>query len=381
MSKPIYLDYQATTPVDPAVLDAMLPYFSEKYGNPHSREHSFGWEAESAVDLAREQLADSIGANSKEIIFTSGATESNNMVIKGLSAFYRGKKQHIVTVATEHKCILESCKTLERDGLKVTYLPVEADGLLDVDQLRDAITDETFLVSVMAVNNEIGVIQPLQDIGAICRERGVLFHTDAAQALGKIALSVDAMQIDLLSVSGHKIYGPKGVGALYVRRRPRVRLLPLIDGGGQERGLRSGTLATPLVVGLGAAAQLAETLRETEQARIQTLHHQFVSGVEASFPDVVVNGSRTERVAGNVNMSFPGVASDLLITSLKKLAVSSGSACSSASIEASYVLQALGLDTALAKASIRFGIGRFTTQEEIVEAISIVSDTLKALVD
>lgn len=362
---PIYLDNQATTPTDPRVVDAMLPYFSERFGNPHSRNHAYGWEAESAVDEAREQVAGIIGADAKEIIFTSGATESNNLAIKGVARFYKDRKNHVITVATEHKCVLDSCRHLEQEGFSVTYLPVQANGLIDLDLLRQSITEKTALVSVMAVNNEIGVIQPLAEIGAICREKGVFFHTDAAQAVGKIPLDVNAMNIDMMSISGHKIYGPMGIGALFVRRRPRVRLQPLINGGGQERGMRSGTLPTPLCVGLGKACAIAAEEMGTEAERMKMLSDRFRTRIFDSLQEVYLNGDLEQRVPSNLNISFAFVEGEGLMMGINDLAVSSGSACTSASLEPSYVLRALGVDDELAHTSLRIGIGRFTTEEEV----------------
>jgi cysteine desulfurase len=377
---PVYLDYQATTPMDPRVLEKMLPYFTEKFGNPHSRSHAYGWESEAAVDLAREQVASLIGATEKEIIFTSGATESNNIAIKGAAHFYKDKKNHIITVQTEHKCVLDSCRHLEQEGFDVTYLPVEPQtGLINLDTLKAAITDKTSLVSVMGINNEIGVIQPLAEIGKICRERGVLFHTDCAQAFGKIPLDVEAMNIDLMSISGHKIYGPKGIGALYVRRRPRVRLEPLFSGGGQERGFRSGTLATPLVVGLGEAAAIAKKEMAQDEAHVRKLYNKFLGATLDSMKDIYLNGDREKRWPGNINLSFAYVEGESMIMAIKDLAVSSGSACTSASLEPSYVLRALGVGEDLAHTSIRFGIGRFTTEQEVDFAIQTVKDSIDKL--
>lgn len=370
---PIYMDYQATTPMDPRVLEAMLPYFTTKFGNPHSRSHSFGWDAEEAVEAAREQVAHLIHADAKEVIFTSGATESNNLAIKGVARFYKDRKNHIVTVQTEHKCVLDSCRHLQQEGFEVTYLPVRENGLIDLDELGAAITDKTVLVSVMAVNNEIGVIQPLAEIGALCRARKVFFHTDAAQAVGKIAIDVEAMNIDLMSISGHKIYGPKGIGALYVRRKPRVRLEPLFSGGGQERGFRSGTLAPPLCVGLGTACALAEKEMEADNERIARLARKFYEGITARVPQVILNGDVDRRYPGNINLSFSHVEGESMIMGIKDLAVSSGSACTSASLEPSYVLRALGVEEEMAHTSIRFGIGRFTTEAEIDYAIETVA--------
>jgi len=329
---PIYLDYQATTPCDPRVVQAMLPYFTEKFGNPHSRNHSYGWESEEAVEKARKQVADLIGADEKEIIFTSGATESNNLALKGVAHFYKDRKDHIITAATEHKCVLDSCRHLELEGFKVTYLPVQQNGLIDLDQLKAAITDKTSIVSIMSVNNEIGVIQPLAEIGAICRERGVFFHTDAAQAAGKIPLDVNAMKIDLMSISGHKIYGPKGIGALFVRRKPRVRMEAMIHGGGQERGFRSGTLPTPLIVGLGEACEIAQKEMGAEAERLKGLRDRLFNGLKEKLPDIYLNGDLERRIPGNLNVSFAYVEGEGLMMGIKDLAVSSGSACTSASL-------------------------------------------------
>ena len=363
--RPLYLDMQATSPVDPRVLDAMLPYFTDLYGNPHSRTHLYGWESEDAVEKARAQVASLIGASPKEIIFTSGATESNNIAIKGVAHFYRDKKRHVITTQTEHKCVLDSCRHLQQEGFDVTYLPVKADGLVDLEALRAAIRDDTALVSIMAVNNEIGVIQPLAEIGRLCRERGVFFHTDAAQAVGKIPLSVNDISADLVSISAHKIYGPKGVGALFVRRRPRVRLEAQMSGGGQERGLRSGTVPTPLVAGLGAACEIAERELARDAAHCARLQSRLLSSITSRLQGVQVNGSLTERVPGNLNLSFACVEGESLLMGLKEVAVSSGSACTSASLEPSYVLRALGVEEDMAHTSIRFGMGRFTTEEEV----------------
>jgi len=376
---PIYLDYQATTPMDPRVLEKMMPYFTEKFGNPHSRSHAFGWETEAAVDLAREQVASLIGATEKEIIFTSGATESNNIAIKGAAHFYKDKKNHIITTQTEHKCVLDSFRHLEQEGFEVTYLPVEKNGILNLEILKAAIKDNTGLVSVMGINNEIGVIQPLAEIGKICRERGVLFHTDAAQSFGKIPLDVEAMNIDLMSISGHKIYGPKGIGALYVRRRPRVRLEPLFSGGGQERGFRSGTLPTPLVVGLGEAAAIAKAEMGKDAEHARKLYNKFLTEVLDGVKDVYLNGDREQRWPGNINLSFAYVEGESMIMALKDLAVSSGSACTSASLEPSYVLRALGVGEDLAHTSIRFGIGRFTNENEVDFAIKLIKNSIDKL--
>jgi len=367
--QPIYLDYQATTPMDPRVLEAMMPYFTHKFGNSGSRSHAYGWEAEEGTEKARAQVAKLIGADEKEVIFTSGATESNNLAIRGVAEFYKDRKNHIITTVTEHKCVLDTCRHLEQQGFEVTYLPVRKDGLLDLDVLRAAITDKTVLVSVMAVNNEIGVIQPLAEIGRICREKKVFFHTDAAQAAGKIPLDVEALNIDLMSISGHKIYGPKGIGALYVRRKPRVRLVPMIVGGGQERGFRSGTLPTPLCVGLGEAAEICMKEMDVEAKRLKKLQERMLNGLRAKLSDIVVNGDLEQRIPGNLNISFAYVEGESLMMGIKNLAVSSGSACTSASLEPSYVLRALGVEEEMAHTSLRIGLGRFTTEHEIDTAV------------
>ena len=377
--KPLYLDYQATTPMDPRILETMLPYFVEKFGNPHSRSHAYGWEAEEAVEKAREQVAAVINADAREIVFTSGATESNNLAIAGVARFYKDKKNHIVTLVTEHKCVLDTCRHLEQEGFEVTYLPVEANGLVDLEKLKAAITDKTVLVSIMGANNEIGVIQPLAEIGAICRARGAFFHTDCAQAYGKIPIDVDAMKIDLMSISGHKIYGPKGIGALYVRRKPRVRLVALIHGGGQERGMRSGTLPTPLCVGLGAAAELCRQEMASESARLAKLRERFLKSVTSRLPEVFVNGDLEHRLPGNLNISFAYVEGEGLMMGIKDLSVSSGSACTSASLEPSYVLRALGVEEELAHTSLRIGFGRFTTEAEVDFAADRIVEAVQKL--
>jgi cysteine desulfurase len=364
---PIYLDNQSTTRVDPRVFEAMLPYFTEHYGNPHSTSHAYGRIAAEAIERARGEIAALIHADPREIVFTSGATEANNLAIKGAAHFSRAHRRNgevrdqILVLQTEHKCVLESCKELEREGFTVTYLPVESDGLVSLATLEAALSNRTLLVSVMAAHNEIGVIQPLDEIGALCRARGVLFHTDAAQAFGKIPLDVEVTNIDLLSISGHKIYGPKGVGALYIRRRPRVRLLPLIDGGGQERGLRSGTLPTPLCVGLGRAAAIAGAEMTGETIRLRGLRDTLLGNLARRVPGLLVNGDLEQRLPGSLNVSIPGVPALELIKAVPSLAISTGSACTSASVEPSYVLRALGLPETLANASIRIGLGRFTT--------------------
>lgn len=378
---PIYLDYQATTPCDPRVLEVMLPYFTEEFGNPHSRNHAYGWRAEEAVEKARAQIAKVIHADPREVIFTSGATESNNLALKGVAHFYKAEKDHIVTCATEHKCVLDSCRYLEQEGFKVTYLPVQANGIVDLNTLKDALTDRTVLVSIMAVNNEIGVIQPLAEIGKICREKGIFFHTDAAQAVGKIPLDVEAMNIDLLSLSGHKLYGPKGIGALYVRRKPRIRLMALITGGGQERGMRSGTLSPPLCVGLGQACALADMEMSEEQTRIRSLRDRFYHTILSELPEVYLNGDLEQRIVGNLNLSFAHVEGEGLMMGIKDLAVSSGSACTSASLEPSYVLRALGVEEEMAHTSLRIGFGRFTTEAEVDTAAQKIIKEVNRLRD
>ena len=361
----IYFDYQSTTPCDPRVVDKMMPYFTQHFGNPHSSSHVYGRNAKQAVEEARERIAHIIGADSREIFFTSGATEANNMAIKGLARFYGDKKRHIITVATEHKCVLDSCRHLELEGFKITYLPVHSNGLIDIDQLESFMTDNTLVVSIMAVNNEIGVIQPLNEIGRLCRARGIFFHTDAAQAIGKIAIDVEAMNIDLLSLTGHKIYAPKGVGALYIRRKPRVRLTPLFNGGGQERGLRSGTVSPPLAVALGEACYIAEQEMASESERLYSLRDHFYNKIKASLNEVYLNGDLEQRIPGNLNLSFAYVEGEGLMMRLKDLAVSSGSACTSSSLEPSYVLRALGVEEELAHTSLRIGFGRMTTFAEV----------------
>lgn len=368
---PLYLDMQATTPMDPRVVDAMLPFMTELYGNPHSRTHLYGWEAEEAVEEAREHIASLIGADAKEIVFTSGATESNNLAIKGVAGFYKEKKKHVITTQTDHKCVLDSCRYLQQRGFDITYLPVRANGLIDLDQLRESIRPDTALVSVMAVNNEIGVVQPLDEIGSICREHKVFFHTDAAQAVGKIPVNVDASKIDLMSISGHKLYGPKGIGALYIRRRPRVRLEAQMSGGGQERGMRSGTVPAFLAVGLGKACEVAAYEMESDRAHIRRLADRLYHGITEQLQGVQLNGDEFSRYWGNVNLSFAYVEGESLLMGLKDVAVSSGSACTSASLEPSYVLRALGVEEELAHTSIRFGIGRFTTEAEVDHAIEL----------
>jgi cysteine desulfurase len=375
---PIYMDYGATTPVDPRVVDAMVPWLREHFGNPASRSHAWGWEAEEAVEKAREQVALLIGADPREIVWTSGATESDNLALKGAAHFYKTRGKHIVTVKTEHKAVLDTCRELERQGFEVTYLPVQEDGLLDLDKLKAAIRPDTILVSVMFVNNEIGVIQDIPAIGALCRERGIVFHVDAAQATGKVAIDLKTLPVDLMSLASHKTYGPKGIGALYVRRKPRVRIEAQMHGGGHERGMRSGTLPTHQIVGMGEAFRIAREEMGTESERIRMLQRRLISGL-SEIDQVFVNGHLEKRVPHNVNMSFNFVEGESLIMGIKGIAVSSGSACTSASLEPSYVLRALGRSDELAHSSLRMTIGRFTTPEEIDYAISTLKERVAKL--
>ncbi len=376
---PVYMDYQATTPVDPRVFEAIAPYFTLEYGNPHSRTHVFGWNAEKAVEEARAKVAELIHADTSEIIFTSGATESNNLALKGVVRYYESSgKNHIITTPIEHKCIIDTCRHLKDEGFEVTYLSVNKNGLIDLEELRAAIKPNTAIVSIMTLNNEIGVIQPIAEIGQICREHKVFFHTDAAQAFGKIPLDVKKMNIDLLSISGHKIYGPKGIGALYVGKKPRVRLQPLISGGGQERGMRSGTLPTPLVVGLGVASEIAMNEIQQDYEHVKKLSDIFLKEV-LSIPDVYLNGAGVNHYPGCLNISFAYVEGESMIGALKGVAVSSGSACTSSSLEPSYVLHALGIDEDLAHTSLRFGIGRFTTEAEVRHVTTIVRRAVEKL--
>jgi len=375
---PIYFDNHATSPMDPRVLEAMLPYFTDRFGNAASRNHKYGWEAEEAVELARKQIADLIGASPKEIVFTSGATESDNLAIKGAAYMYREKGDHIITAVTEHKAVIDTCKRLEKEGFKVTYLPVRTDGLIDLDGLRAAITDKTTLITIMAANNEIGVLQPIDEIGAIAKEKGLLFHTDAVQAVGKVPFDVNRSNVHLASLTAHKIYGPKGVGALYVRRRnPRVLLTPIIDGGGHERGMRSGTLNVPGIVGFGKAAELCRLEMAEERARIGALRDRLNRKLHEGLDELYINGSMEHRLPGNLNISFAYVEGESLLMGINDVAVSSGSACTSASLEPSYVLKALGAGDELAHSSIRFGLGRFNTEEEVdyvvAKLVSVVS--------
>jgi cysteine desulfurase len=377
---PIYMDNHATTPIDPRVLEAMMPYLTSKFGNAASRNHSFGWEAEQAVETAREQIARLLGANAKEIVFTSGATESDNLAIKGIAEMYHERGNHIITQVTEHKAILDTCKRLEKHGYRVTWLPVKSDGIIDLEDLKRAIDDKTILVSIMAANNEIGVVQPIREIGRLCHERGVIFHTDAVQALGKVPFNVVDDFVDVASISGHKIYGPKGVGALYVRRRnPRVQIAAQIDGGGHERGMRSGTLNVPGIVGLGKACEIAMHELDSEAAFLRGLRDSLKTKIESELDFVHVNGSWEHRLPGNLNMSFLYVEGESLLMGINDVAVSSGSACTSATLEPSYVLKALGLGDDVAHSSIRFGLGRFNTQAEVDYVAAKVIDVVKKL--
>ncbi len=362
---PIYMDNHATTQVDPRVVEAMLPYFTEVFGNAASRSHSFGWTAEKAVELARDQVGALIGASGKEIVWTSGATESDNLAIKGAAEFNKDRGNHIITVQTEHKAVLDTCKRLEKEGFEVTYLPVEQDGRVNPATLRAAMTDKTILVSIMLANNEIGCVNPIEELGAIVKERGALFHVDAVQGVGKIPFDVNAAKVDLASLSAHKMYGPKGVGALYVRRKPRVRITAQIDGGGHERGMRSGTLNVPAIVGFGKAAELSRLEMVSEGKRLLALRERLREGIQSQVTDTFVNGSMEHRLPGNLNISFAYVEGEAMLMGLKDVAVSSGSACTSASLEPSYVLRAVGVEEEMAHTSIRFGLGRFNTEEEV----------------
>jgi cysteine desulfurase len=383
MKLPIYMDYHATTPVDPRVVEAMVPFFTTHFGNAASRSHRFGWEAEEAVDKARQTIASFIGAGKpKEIVFTSGATESDNLAIKGVANFYKTKGNHIITTVIEHKAVLDTCKRLEKEGFEVTYLGVGEDGLVDPEEVRKAITPKTILVSVMLANNEIGTIQPIERIGAITREKGVLFHVDAVQGIGKTPFDVEKMHVDLASISAHKIYGPKGIGALYVRRsRPRVRLQAEVDGGGHEFGMRSGTLAVPLIVGFGKAVEILANEWQTEAERMRRLRDRLLAKLMEQVPEVTVNGSLEHRLPNNLNASFNFVEGEGLLMALKDVALSSGSACTSASLEPSYVLHALGVSDDAAHSSLRFGLGRFTTEEEVDYVANLVADKVKKLRD
>jgi cysteine desulfurase len=382
MKLPIYMDNHATTPMDPRVFEAMRPYFLEVFGNAASRNHSFGWQAEEAVEKSRQQIASLIGATAKEIVFTSGATESNNLALKGVAQMYAEKGNHIITAATEHKAILDTCKHLEKEGIRVTYLPVQANGLVDLDMLKAAITDKTILVSIMYANNEIGVVQPMAEIGKLTKSKGVLFHTDATQAVGKVPVNVIQDHIDLLSLTGHKLYGPKGAGALYVRRKgPRVQLTAQMDGGGHERGMRSGTLNVPGIVGLGEACALCQAAMPEESKRLGHLRDKLRAKLEAELDEVYVNGTMESRLPNNLNISFAYVEGESLLMGINDIAVSSGSACTSATLEPSYVLKALGAGDDLAHSSIRFGLGRFNTEEEVDYVANKVIDVVKKLRD
>jgi cysteine desulfurase len=380
MKLPIYMDYHATTPVDPRVLEAMMPYFTQVFGNAASRNHPFGWEAEEAVEKARKQVADLIGANAKEVIFTSGATESNNLAIKGVAEMYREKGNHIITCVTEHKAVIDTCKKLEKQGYRVTYLAVQKDGRISLDELRAAITDKTILITIMSANNEIGVLQPIAEIGAIAKEKGILFHTDAVQAAGKVPFSVNDLKVDLVSLSAHKMYGPKGVGALYVRRRnPRVLLSEQISGGGHERGMRSGTLNVTGIVGLGKAAELCKAEMASDAERLRQLRDYLNEQLHKNLDELYINGSMEHRLPHNLNISFAYVEGESLLMGINDVAVSSGSACTSASLEPSYVLKALGAGDDLAHSSIRFGLGRWTTKEEVDYVIAKLTNVVQRL--
>jgi len=380
MKLPIYMDYHATTPMDPRVFEAMKPYFMETFGNAASRNHSFGWLAEEATEKARKQVADLIGATSKEIVFTSGATESNNLAIKGIAEMYAEKGNHIITAATEHKAVLDTCKRLEKHGIRVTYLPVQANGLIDLEMLNEAITDKTILISIMYANNEIGVLQPMAEIGKIAKAKGVLVHTDGTQAVGKVPVNVLKDNIDLMSLSGHKLYGPKGVGALYVRRKsPRVQITAQMDGGGHERGMRSGTLNVPGIVGLGEACAICNAGMAEESKRMAYLRDKLRSKLESELDEVYINGTMEHRLPNNLNISFAYVEGESLLMGINDVAVSSGSACTSATLEPSYVLKALGAGDDLAHSSIRFGLGRFNTEEEVDYVAAKVIDVVKKL--
>src|SRR5678816_4653706 len=380
MKLPIYMDNHATTPLDPRVLDAMMPYLTDKFGNAASRNHQFGWDAEAAVEDARKQIALLIGADHREIVFTSGATESDNLAVKGVAGMYREKGDHIITCVTEHKAILDSCKHLEKEGCRVTFLPVSDKGFVSLDDIRNAITEKTILISIMTANNEVGVVQDIKEIGKIARERGVLFHTDAVQAVGKIPFNVNEMNVDLASLSAHKMYGPKGVGALYVRRRnPRVLLTPMIDGGGHERGMRSGTLNVPGIVGLGKAAQIAAEELDKKMTEMFRIRKKKKKTLERELDEIYINGDLEKRLPGNLNMSFAYVEGESLLMGIHDIAVSSGSACTSASLEPSYVLKALGVGEDLAHTSIRFGIGRFNTDAEVDYVAKRVIETVRRL--
>ena len=378
LKSPIYLDYSATTPIDPRVAQKMIPYLTEMFGNPASRSHAYGWDADKAVEAAREQVAKLVNADAKEIVWTSGATESNNLALKGAAHFYQAKGKHLITVKTEHKAIIDTCRELEREGFEVTYLDTREDGLLDLDVFKQAIRPDTILASVMFVNNEIGVIQPIAELGQICRDKGIIFHVDAAQATGKVDIDLGKLKVDLMSFSAHKTYGPKGIGALYVRRKPRVRLEAQMHGGGHERGMRSGTLATHQIVGMGEAYRIAAEEMTAENERIRKLRDRLLAGF-MELEEVYVNGDMTQRVPHNLNISFNYVEGESLLMAIKDIAVSSGSACTSASLEPSYVLRALGRNDELAHSSIRFSLGRFTTVMEVDFAIELIKEKIGRL--
>jgi cysteine desulfurase len=379
MKKPIYLDYSATTPVDPRVAAKMIPYLTEHFGNPASRSHAFGWETEKAVEEAREEVAKLVNCDPKELVWTSGATESINLALKGAARFYKDKGKHLITLKTEHKATLDTMRELERDGFEVTYLDVQPDGLLDLEAFKTALRPDTVVVSVMYVNNEIGVIQDIPAIGEICRSRGIIFHVDAAQATGKLPVDLAVLKVDLMSFSAHKTYGPKGVGALFVRRKPRVRIEAQMHGGGHERGMRSGTLNVPAIVGFGKAAEICRTEMASEAERLTKLRERLLAGIQSQVSDTFVNGSLEHRLPGNMNISFAYVEGEAMLMGLKDVAVSSGSACTSASLEPSYVLRALGVAEEMAHTSIRFGLGRFTTEEEVDYVVKLVVDKVKKL--
>ena len=376
----VYLDNQATTPLDLKVFSAMEPWFTEKFGNASSRNHTYGWEAEEAVEIARESVAAIIGALPKEIIFTSGATESNNIALQGVAKNYQKQGKHIITLKTEHKAVMDVCQHLSKDGFDITYLPVDKDGILDLNKFEDAIRDDTILASVMHVNNEIGVIQPIKELGVICKNKGIIFHVDAAQSVGKLPTNVENMGIDLLSISAHKFYGPKGVGALYIRRKnPRVQLQPIMFGGGHERGIRSGTLPVPNIVGLGKACDISADVMTEENLRISQLRDSLIKGIKAENPNAKINGSMEYRVAGNLNMSFPGANNEAIIAAVPDIAISSGSACTTSTMEPSHVLLALGMSKNEVYSSLRFGIGRFNTEENIKIAVGSINSCMKKL--
>ena len=377
--EPVYLDYQASTPLDPRVREVMLPWFGGKFGNPHSSDHSYGWTAEEAVETARTEVASLIGAKPREIIFTSGATEANNLAIKGVARALRGKRDHVLTCVTEHKCVLESCRRLEREGTRVTYLPVEQNGLLDLNRLEDALDEQTALVSIMAANNEIGVLQPMMDIAALCKKVGARLHSDAAQAVAKIPINVNKIGLDLLSISSHKIYGPMGVGALYVRQKPKVPIEPLMDGGGQERGLRSGTVPAPLTVGFGACCAIAAAELPKEAERLLQLRSRFLNRIKRAMNDIHIHGDLEQRIPGNLNLSFADIDAQDLMMRLSRVSVSTGSACSTATVQASHVLQSLGVEQRLLHNAIRVGFGRFTTEAEVDFAVDEIARAVISL--